>query len=240
MQRTDTRFASRAARQVYWVVTCLAFAAALTVVFTWTPQERTMGPVQKIFYLHLPVAINTFLACLVVFIASIGYLWQRQRWWDDLASAAARIAVLYCSVVLLTGMCWARGAWGQWWTWSPRLTFSLVLWLLYSVYLMVRASVESAQSRAVIAAVYGVIAFLDVPLVWLSARLMPDIHPASVALEPRMKLTLGLWFIPVTLLCAGLVAVRFALNRRETEARGVEAAFEVKQPVKVRLIGRLA
>ena len=238
MANNNTRFAGGVGR-VYWVVTCLAFAVSLATVFAWTPQETTMGPIQKIFYLHLPVAINTFLACLVVFISSVGYLWQRKALWDDLASAAARVAVLYCSVVLLTGMTWARGAWGQWWTWSPRLTFSLVLWLLYSVYLMVRASVESRQNRAVISAVYGVIAFLDVPLVWLAARLMPDIHPASVALAPQMKLTLGLWFIPVTLLCAGLIAVGFSLNRREANERS-DDSIEHRPPVKPRLIGRLA
>lgn len=204
--------------KLYWLTTAGGFVVAVILVLLWTPTETTMGPVQKIFYLHLPTAINTFLACMLVFIASIGYLWQRQNWWDDLASAAARVAVLYCSVVLLTGMTWARGAWGQWWTWSPRLTFSLVLWFLYVVYLMVRASVESRQRRAVISAVYAIVAFLDVPLVYLSARLMRDIHPGSVKLAPAMRLTLGIWFIPVTLLCAGLIVARFQLNRRLTTA----------------------
>jgi heme exporter protein C len=229
-----------AAGRAYWVATAITFAAAVAVVFTWTPTETTMGPVQKIFYLHLPVAINTFLACLVVFIASIGYLWQRKAWWDDLATAAAKVAVLFCTVVLLTGMTWARGAWGQWWTWSPRLTFSLVLWLLYSVYLMVRASVESRQNRAVISAVYGIIAFLDVPLVYLSARLMPDIHPASVALAPQMRATLGMFFLPVTLLCAGLVTFRFKLNRRASENRSQIVAETARPVVKIRVIGKVA
>jgi heme exporter protein C len=100
-------------------------------------------------------------------------------------------------------MIWGHSAWGQWWTWSPRLTFSLVLWLLYVVYVMIRASIESPQRRALISAVYGTIAFLDVPLVWLSVRLMPDIHPTSIALAWPMKLTLIAWFVPVILLSAG-------------------------------------
>ena len=119
--------------------------------------------------------------------------------WDDLAAAAAKVAVLLCSGVLITGMIWGRAAWGQWWTWSPRLTFSLILWLLYAVYLVLRSSIESGQRRAVVAAVYGLTAFLDVPLVWLSARLLPDIHPSSVQLAGPMKLTLLAWFVPVTL-----------------------------------------
>jgi heme exporter protein C len=203
--------------QAYWAGTALALAAALFVLLKYTPEEASMGIVQKIFYLHLPLAINTFFACLVVFIGSLGYLWQRQVWWDDLAAAAAKVAVLLCSGVLITGMIWGKSAWGLWWTWSPRLTFSLMLWLLYVVYLMVRASVESSQRRAVVGAVYGIMAFLDVPLVWLSARLMNDIHPASIELAGEMKITLAVWFVPVTLMAAGLLVARFKLNRQIRE-----------------------
>ena len=199
--------------RAFWAVTLLTLAAAVVVLLVYTPDEATMGPVQKIFYLHLPLAINTFLACLLVFVASVSYLWQRSAWWDDLAVAGAKVAVLLCSGVLITGMIWGKSAWGHWWTWSPRLTFSLMLWLLYVVYLTVRASVESGHRRAVVGAVYGITAFLDVPLVWLSARLMPDIHPASITLSGEMKLTLALWFVPVTLMTFGLIIARFRLNR---------------------------
>lgn len=213
--------------RAYWTGTSLTLAAALLMLLKYTPEEATMGAVQKIFYLHLPMAINTFLACLVVFIASIGYLWQRNAWWDDLASAAAKVAVLLCSGVLLTGMIWGKSAWGLWWTWSPRLTFSLMLWLLYVVYLMIRASVESSQRRAVVGAVYGITAFLDVPLVWLSARLMPDIHPASIELAGEMKFTLAVWFVPVTLMAAGLIVTRFMLNRQAWNNAVQRCGFEV-------------
>jgi heme exporter protein C len=193
----------------YWVLTALLLVAAIVLVFAWTPVEETMGPIQKIFYVHLPLAINTFLAAMIVFISSVGYLWQRRSRWDDLAGSAARVAVLYCSGVLATGMVWGHSAWGQWWTWSPRLTFSLMLWLLYVVYLIVRSSIESPQRRMTVCAVYGITAFLDVPLVWLSARLMPDIHPSHVELIPSMKITLALWFLPVTLIAIGLIGSGF-------------------------------
>ena len=198
----------------YWATTAVLFVLGLVLVFAVVPTETTMGPVQKIFYLHLPVAINTFIACMVTFAASIGYLWLRRQFCDDLAVAGARVAVVLCSVVLLTGMIWARSAWGVWWTWSPRLTFSLVLWLLYVVYLVIRPSVESRQRRAVVSAVYGVVAFLDVPLVYLSVRLMPDIHPDSISLDPAMKLTLAFWFLPITMLSAGMLAGAFRLQSR--------------------------
>src|SRR5687767_7080189 len=205
------------------LLTAALLAQAVAMLALYTPTEATMGLIQKIFYVHLPCAIATFLACLVCFIASVGYACSRDARWDRLAAASARVAVVFCSVVLLTGMIWGRSAWGQWWTWSPRLTFSLVLWLLYVVYLMVRASIESPQRRAVIAAVYGIVAFLDVPLVWLSTRLMPDIHPVSVQLAGPMRITLIAWFVPVLMLAAGAVV---ALYRREQRFAKCRAAVE--------------
>ena len=196
----------------YVTATVAALAVAIAVLLTYTPTEVSMGQIQKVFYIHLPLAINTFVAALVVFVASVGYLAQRKSIWDDLAGSAAKVAVLFCTGVLLTGMIWGRSAWGQWWTWSPRLTFSLMLWLLYAVYLMIRTAIESPQRRAMVSAVYGITAFLDVPLVWLSARLMPDIHPSSIQLASPMKLTLGLWFIPMTLASLGLIVAGFRLN----------------------------
>jgi len=202
-------------RSAYWAIAGLSFGATVYAVFNCTPDEATMGTIQKIFYFHLPLAICTFLSCTVAFVGNIAYLWQRRTKWDDLSAAAANVAVLLCTGVLITGMIWGRCAWGQWWTWSPRLTFSFLLWLLYVVYLMVRTSVTSPQRRAIVSAVYGIVAFLDVPLVYLSASLLPDIHPGHVQLAPAMQLTLAFCFIPVTMLAAGLIAVRFNLNRRE-------------------------
>ncbi len=204
----------------FWIVTIVAFATTIAMLVFYTPVEQTMGPVQKIFYLHLPVAINAFVACFIVFIASVGYLWQRTMWWDDLAAAAGKVAAIYCSIVLLTGMIWGKSAWGFWWTWSPRLTFSLVLWLLYVIYVMIRPSIESPRRRALVSAVYGIAAFVDVPLVYLSTKLIEEVHPSSITLAPAMKWTLLAWFVPITLICFGLIRGRYLLNRR---ARALEA-----------------
>jgi len=157
----------------------------------------------------------------------VGYLWQRRLLWDDLALASAKVSVLGCTIVLGTGIIWAHEAWNVWWDWTPRLTFTLVLWLLYVVYLMIRPSIESRRRRAVVSAVYGVVAFADVPLVYLSTRMMPQIHelhPVKVSLDdPRMQWTLGAWFIPVTLLTAGLTVVLYQHGRRQTIAREQQA-----------------
>jgi heme exporter protein C len=230
-------FRGKTFKLAYWTVTAVLLGIAIIFMFTWAPVEETMGPIQKIFYVHLPLAINTFLAALIVCIASIGYLWQRRSRWDDLAGSAARVAVLYCTGVLATGMIWGHSAWGQWWTWSPRLTFSLMLWLLYVVYLIVRSSIESPQRRATICAVYGLTAFLDVPLVWLSARLMPDIHPSHVELIPSMKITLALWFVPVTSIAIGLIGSGF---RRDGALRelGNRAPEPSARPARVPILAK--
>lgn len=202
----------------YWALTFVLLAAVTVLMVFWTPREETMGDVQKIFYIHLPTAINTFVAALVVFVASVMYLVQRRSWWDDVAHGAARVTVLLATIVLITGMIWGRSAWGAWWQWTPRLTFSLILWLLYVVYLMIRPSIESSQRRALICAVYGVIAFMDVPLVWLSTKLLPDIHPKSIEMAPEMRTTLLLWFLPVTMLAAGLIVASFRISRLQRAA----------------------
>ena len=174
-----------------------------------------MGPIQKIFYLHLPSAINAFVACLVAFAGGVGYLLQRKMQWDDLSAAGAKIAAVMCTIVLVTGMIWGRVAWNTWWAWTPRLTFSLLLWLLYVVYLVIRSAIPSPSRRATVSAVYAVAAFLDVPLVYLSVRLMPaPLHPVSVTMLPAMKLTLAASFVPVTLVTVGLIAAARSANRR--------------------------
>lgn len=210
----------------YWLLTAALFLGVILMVVFYTPVDREMGIVQKIFYLHLPVAISAFIAAFVVFFASVGYLWSRAMWWDDLAAAAGKVTVLFCAVILITGMFWGRSAWGVWWTWSPRLTFSLVLFLLYAVYVLIRPAIDSPERRAVVCAVYGIIAFLDVPLVYLSVRLMPDIHPSSISLEPAMRLTLLAWYVPVTMLMVGMIGVRYAINRSQRESEAARFADE--------------
>jgi heme exporter protein C len=220
----------------YWGLSIALLGGAVGLLVFYTPTEATMGPIQKIFYLHLPCAISTFLACLICFAGGIGYLAQRRSQWDDIAVAGAKVGVLLCTIVLLTGMIWGRSAWGQWWTWSPRLTFSLVLWLLYVVYLMIRASIESSERRALVSAVYGTIAFLDVPLVWLSVKLMPDIHPTSITLAPEMKITLLVWFVPVLLIAAGLIVINYNRNRLWRSAR-TDQTKHVVAPAPMRWVG---
>lgn len=212
----------------YWLATAGLFVLSIWAVFALAPTADVKQVLQRIFYVHLPMAINTFVACLLVFVASVGYLVQRKPVWDDLAESAARVSVLLCSGVLLTGMIWGHNAWNTWWSWTPRLTFSFMLWLLYVVYLVVRASIESAQRRAVISAVYGIVAFMDVPLVYLSSTLLPtpgELHPDHFESSMRGSL-LALFFVPITMMAAGMIAARFGLARQERAAREAARAAE--------------
>ena len=182
-----------------WMAVCallaaLALALCQWLIFIYAPVERSMGLVQKIFYLHLPLAWWGLASFFVVFAASIAYLRNRRPWWDHLARAGAELGLVLATLALVSGSIWARHSWGVWWTWDPRLTTTLVMCFVYAGYLALRGLELPQQRKSTICAVVGILAFLDVPLVFASARLWRSIHPAVFAsegggLEPEMRLT---------------------------------------------------
>lgn len=166
-------------------------ALALYMALMQAPRETTMGDLQRIFYFHVAAAIAGMTAFAINFICSIAYVTRRNRRWDSLALSAAELGVVYLMIVLITGPIWAKPAWFVWWTWSPRLTLSLVLCLLYISYLLIRNYIEDPEKRALVSAVFGIIAFADAPLVWFSIRWWRDIHPSPMletgGLAPSMR-----------------------------------------------------
>lgn len=143
------------------------------------PTEATMGDVQRIFYYHLPSAWTAFALFLTNFIFSVAYLVRPSQRKDAMAVATAEVGVVFCSVVLVTGPIWARPVWGIWWTWDARLTSTLVLWLIYVSYLVLRHySTGSATPR--IAAALAIFGFVDVPIVYMSIRWFRTQHPSPV------------------------------------------------------------
>jgi len=154
------------------------------------PTEQTMGDVQRIFYYHVPSAWTAFCLFFVNLAASIVYLAGRSTKADALALVSAEVGVVFCTVVLVTGPIWARPVWGIWWTWDLRLTLTLVLWLIYVSYLMLRRFSSSGQTP-MIAAVLAVLGALDVPLVYFSIWFYRTQHPQPViggggSIDPRM------------------------------------------------------
>jgi len=191
--------------------------AALYMALIDAPRERTMGDLQRIFYFHAPVAIAGITAFAVNFIASIMYVIRKNRRWDNLGVASAEVGVLFFIMVLVTGTIWAKPVWLVWWTWSPRLTASLILCMLYLAYLLIRKYIEDPERRGLVSAVFGIIAFADAPLVWFSIRWWRDIHPEpmleSGGLAPAMRPAF------MTCLAAFLLLMFYILRRRFFLAR---------------------
>jgi heme exporter protein C len=154
-------------------------------VFLVVPQDRLQGPAQLIFYIHVPSAWVGMMAFSVVFVASIGVLATRSRTWDRVAASSAEVGVVFTTAVLITGPLWARPVWGVYWSWDPRLTSYVILWLLYLTYLALRSYVPEPARRARYSAVLGVVAFFNVPLVYLSVRLWRSLHPGPVVANPE-------------------------------------------------------
>ncbi len=212
-----------ASARVAWVargllgVALLNIAIGFYMALWYAPQEKTMGDAQRIFYFHVPSAWIGFLAFFVVFVASILFLWKRERKWDALALSAAEIGVVFITLVLLTGPLWAKKAWGAFWVWDARLTTSLILWMIYIGYLMLRSTAET-ERRARFAAVLAIVGFLDVPLIYISVQLWRTMHPQlliteSGGLEQRMTQTLMVCLLSFTWLFAYLLLQRVRLER---------------------------
>jgi heme exporter protein C len=176
---------------VLGTILVLGMSLALYMAFLGAPKETTMGDLQRIFYFHVPAAIAGLIAFAINFAASLMYVIRKNRRWDNLALSAAEIGVMFLIMVLVTGPIWAKPAWFVWWTWSPRLTLSLVLCLLYVAYLLIRNYIEDPDRKAMVAAVFGIVAFIDVPLVWFSIRWWRDLHPSPMletgGLSPSMR-----------------------------------------------------
>lgn len=177
--------------QVIGGITFLLMTAATYMVFLYAPLERVMREVQKIFYFHVGVAWNAALAFLVVFIVSVLYIITKDPKWDRYGMASAEIGLLFATLVLVTGPIWGKSAWNTWWTWEPRLTSSLVIWFIYVAYFLVRGAVTEYHRKATLSAVFGIVGFLNVPIVYYSVHLWRVSHPmvfgsTGGGLHPKM------------------------------------------------------
>ena len=206
----------------------LAMFIALLLVFAYAPMEKTMGMAQKIFYFHVPSAFMSFLSFAVVFVASILYLKSGDDKHDRIASSAAEIGVIFSLLVLLTGPIWARSAWGVWWTWEPRLTTTLILFLIFVGYLMLRSYAAAGAQMKKYSDVVGIIGFLDVPLVyWSVSWWAPEVtnHPSGLELEPAMKFVLNFSFVAFIILFVFLLLTRIDLEKIRVELESKKEEF---------------
>ena len=212
----------------------LLLGSAAYASFFIAPTDARQGLIYRILFLHVSSAWTGLTAFLISFIANLLYVWRRQPKWDWLGLSAVEVGLAFTTVVLITGPIWAHPVWGIWWTWSPRLTSTFVLWLLYVAYLLLRTLIEESERRALLSALFGIFAFIDVPLVFGSIRWWRDQHPQPVVmgepgsgLDPLMyKVLFFSWFAMLALMTL-LLRARYRLEamrgdieviRREAEA----------------------
>jgi heme exporter protein C len=205
-----------------WITTAglVLLAGVYVRALAFTPIERTQGVAQKIFYLHVPAAIWTEAAMILVGLASVFYLFLKDPRLDRFAEASAEVGIVFGAIVLTTGPIWGKPIWGTWWTWDARLTLTLLLFLMYIGYLLLRGAVVDAGLRARYAAVVGICGMCLVPFVHLSVYMFRTLHPQPIVLKPSapslpgdMLVTLLLSFGVFTMLYVGFVTQRYGLAR---------------------------
>ncbi len=199
---------------------------ALMALATWmtlfyAPTEAVMGHVQRIFYFHMGTVWAATVAFTVVFVASICYLRKETDRWDVMAYCSAEAGMLFLTLTIITGAIWAKPVWGTWWTWDPQLTTTFILWVLYAVYLLLRSG-AGGRRRAKYSAVFAVVAFVDLPIVYVSARVKRGISPVVFGpggggIDPAMMHTLIVTLAGFTLLFLVLLKERTRIMNMENE-----------------------
>ncbi|MBX7138775.1 MAG: cytochrome c biogenesis protein [Oligoflexia bacterium] len=195
--------------------------ALLWLVFMVVPNERVMGPVQRIFYFHVGSAIACYIACAVIFFCGIAYLSTRGIKYDILTQAAAEIGFVFCTITLVTGMIWGHAAWNTWFRWEPRLVTFLVLWLILLALNLLRAFGDSTRIPQH-AAILGIVSALTVPIVVFSINLVPQftqLHPQVIGnrglKDPSFIYTMCMGMAALALLELQLLSLRFRIGLLE-------------------------
>jgi heme exporter protein C len=215
-------------------VVLLLLAGATYAAFFIAPTDVRQGLVYRILFLHVSSAWTGLISFFICFVANLAYVWRREPRWDWLGTSAAEVGLAFTSVVLITGPIWAHPVWGIWWTWDARLTSTFVLWLLYVSFLVLRTLVDEPDRRALFSALFGIFAFIDVPLVFGSIRWWRTQHPQPVVmgepgsgLDPTMLKVLLFYWLAQSALMVLLLSARYRLEamrsdleiaRREAEA----------------------
>jgi heme exporter protein C len=219
---------------IFALIVLALLSYALYQALVVAPTEQTMGDVQRIFYYHVPSAWTAFLLFFINFLASIWYLVQRKPAADIVALTTAEVGTVFCTVVLVTGPLWARPVWGIWWTWDVRLTSTLVLWLIYVSYLILRRFSTGSQTP-VLAAALAIFGFVDVPIVYLSIWFFRTQHPQPVmggggSLDPRMWHALLINWLAFLAFALLVCSIRYRLEFLQRELEETQALESLLEP----------
>jgi heme exporter protein C len=210
-----------------WVVTTVLFVFDIHRIFFFTPTERAMGIVQKIFYFHVPAAYGMYLGAAACFLGSVGYFLRPTDAPDALAKAGAEAAVAFGFIMLVTGPLWAAKAWGRYWVWDPRLTTALLSVLIYVAYTVVRSFAGDGQAERKFAAALGIVGAANLPIIHYSVQKWSGQHPVVIGkggggLAPAMVQTLLLSFVAFTLLAILLIWSRARVELASSRLRELE------------------
>jgi len=214
------------------VITSLLFLTAVGMVFFYAPLEAVMGQVQRVFYFHVANAWVGMLGFMVAAISGIAYLRKGDRKWDIVGLSAIEISFVFFFTAIVSGSIWARGSWGTWWTWDPRLTTAAICELVYAAYFLLRQGIEDPDRRARFGAVYAILSFISVPLTFISIRIFRTIHPVIIGaggsgaegsfdMSPRMLHTFIFSLITFSIIFADLLWHRIRLGKLAEEAENL-------------------
>ncbi len=217
----------------------LALAGMLVAPYmalVYASVEKEMGLAQKIFYFHVPSAFAMYTGYFLVFIFSILYLWHREKRWDIWAFCSAEVGLLFCTLVLLSGPIWAKPIWGAWWVWDAQLTLTLILWLIFVAYMMLRSYSEDSIQSAKFRAVLGIIGFLDAPLIHYSTQLWRTHHPQvvraeKIGLPPDMREAFLFCVVTFLILFGAILLKRVSLERARDELEYLKAEVRERRVI---------
>ena len=184
---SDSRVGSGLERSVARIASSLGWVVGLlSLVYVWqvaqAPIDSVQGPIQKILYVHPPLAYGAYLGFVATGIGGVLYLWRGSEAFDRMAIAGAEVGLIFCTLMMVTGPIWAKGTWGTWWSWDPRLTVTLLLWFTYLAYLLLRSFAEPGVRAARFAAVYGIVGVVLIPLNYYVIEIFEarSMHPANL------------------------------------------------------------
>ncbi len=230
------RWARRYGELALLGVTTLGILLTIWAAFIYAPAELVEGPVQRIFYVHVPLAWISYLAFFFVLAGSALYLWRRDERWDTFARVNAEIGTVFTTLVLISGSLWGRAYWGAWWVWDERLTTSLLMWFIYVGYLALRSYTGRTAQGARAAAVVGILGFIVTPINYMSVKWWRTLHPDQVLplggtpqLPASMIIALMISLVTFTLLYALLTIEVYKLERAQAEAERLRIEVELSQ-----------
>ncbi|HZC05757.1 MAG TPA: cytochrome c biogenesis protein CcsA [Ktedonobacterales bacterium] len=217
-------------------LTTLGMMLTIWAAFIYAPTELVEGPVQRIFYVHVPLAWISYLAFFFVLVGSALYLWRRDDRWDTFARVNAEIGTVFTTLVLISGSLWGRAFWGAWWVWDERLTTSLLMWFIYVGYLALRSYTGRTAQGARAAAVVGILGFIVTPINYMSVKWWRTLHPDQVLplggtpqLPASMIVALMISLVTFTLLYALLTIEVYKLERAQSDAERLRAEVELSE-----------